>query len=112
METLIKTDVRKMKTDIKTMVDLQKFYRNQRKTEKLVGERKISANDATFKHMSNREDLRMMYAAYGLARGKKFSEIENHYPQLTHPLHDFQNTIDRILMKYEILVEVEIEEVE
>jgi hypothetical protein len=112
METIEKIDVAKMKTDIKASVELQKFYKNQRRTEKLVGERKLSPSDATYKHAANREDLRVMYAAYGLARGKSFSRIENHYPEEGHPLHAFQRTIDRLLEGYKIMVEVETEETE
>jgi len=107
METIEKIDIAKMKTDIKAMVELQKFYKNQRKTNKLVGERKISPSDATYKHQTNREDLRVMYAAYGLARGKSFSQIENHYPEEDHPLNKYQKSIDRMLERYKVLVEVE-----
>jgi hypothetical protein len=109
METIEKIDIKKMKEDIKGMVELQKFYKNQRKTDKIIGERKMSASDATYKHAANREDLRMMYAAYGLARGKSFSQTENKYPEEGHPLHAHQRTIDRITEKYKILVEVEVE---
>lgn len=112
METIEKIDIKKMKEDIKGMVELQKFYKNQRKTEKLVGERKISPSDATYKHAANREDLRIMYAAYGLARGKSFSQIENKYPEEEHPLQKYQKTIDRITEKYKILVPVETQVVE
>lgn len=109
METIEKIDIKKMKADIKAKAELQKFYKNQRKTDKIVGERKMSASDATYKHMSNREDLRMMYAAYGLARGKTFSQIESRYSEDQHPLQNHQRTIDRILEGYKVLVEVEIQ---
>lgn len=111
METIEKIDIAKMKEDIKAKVELQKFYKNQRKTEKLVGERKMSPSDATYKHHTNREDLRAMYAAYGQARGKSFSQIENHYPEDSHPLkdHPFPLRIERILKSYTIKVEVETE---
>lgn len=87
----------------------QRFLKNQRKTEKLVGKRKLSPSDATYKHQCNREDLRVMYAAYGLVRGKSFNQIENHYPEDNHPLNNYQNTIDRILKRYTEKIEVEIE---
>lgn len=106
METIVKTNIAKMKEDIKKMVELQKFYKNQRKTDYIVGERKMPASDATYKHLANREDLRMMYAAYGLARGKSFSEIENKYSEENHPLNAYQRTIDRILGEYKMKVEV------
>jgi len=112
METIEKIDIAKMKIDIKAMVELQKFYKNQRKTDKIVGERKMSPSDATYKHQTNRQDLRIMYAAYGLARGKSFSQIENKYPEENHPLNNYQKSIDRITEKYKILVEVETQEAE
>ena len=108
METIVKFDYARMKEDIKTKVEEQKFLKNQRKTIKIVGERVIPAKDATYKHQTNREDLRIMYAAYGIARGKSFSQIENHYPQENHPLEKYQKTIDRILEKYKVLVKVEV----
>jgi len=112
METIEKIDVAAMKADIKTMVELQKYYKNQRKTEKLVGKREIQPWEATQKHQYNREELRAMYAAYGQARGKSFSETENHYPEEGHPLkdHPFPLRIERLLKKYTVKVEVEVEE--
>jgi hypothetical protein len=108
METIEKIDIAKMKEDIKTKVEEQKFLKNQRKTVKIIGERVIPAKDATYKHQTNREDLRVMYAAYGLARGKSFSQIENHFPEENHPLQKYQGSIDRILGKYKVLVKVEV----
>ena len=108
METIVKINISKMKEDIKAKAELQKFYKNQRKTDKIVGERKMSAKDATYKHQTNREDLRIMYAAYGIARGKSFSQIENHYPEENHPLQKYQKSIDRILEGYKYLEEVPI----
>jgi hypothetical protein len=108
METIVKIDIAKMKEDIKKMVELQKFYKNQRKTVKLVGKREIESSVATYKHQANREDLRVMYAAYGITRGKSFSQIENHYPEDNHPLKNLQRSIDRILEQYKIEVKVEI----
>lgn len=110
METIVKFNYSKMKEDIKTKVEEQKFLKNQRKTVKIVGERVIPAKDATYKHQTNREDLRIMYAAYGIARGKSFSQIENHYPEENHPLQKYEKSIDRILEKYKMLVKVEVVE--
>jgi hypothetical protein len=106
METIIKINILKMKEDIKAKVELQKFYKNQRKTVKIVGERKMPASEAWYKHYTNREDLRILYAAYGIARGKSFSQIENHYPEDNHPLQKYQKAIDRILEPYMYLEEV------
>lgn len=90
---------------IKNMAEEQKFLKNQRKTEKLVGERKISPSDAVWKHYCNREQLRMLYAAYGILRGKKYSEIENHYPDKNHPLQQYERSIERVLKEHKFLNE-------
>jgi len=109
METIVKFDVAKMKADIKTKVEEQKFYKIQRKSDKTIfKERKITQKEAQYKHLVNREDLRMMYAAYGIARGKNFSQTENHYPEENHPLQKYQRSIDRILEGYKVLVEVQV----
>ena len=109
METIVKINISKMKEDIKTKAELQKFYKFQRKSDGVVfKERKITQKEAQYKHMCNREDLRVMYAAYGIARGHSFSRIENHYPEENHPLQKYQKQIDRILEGYKILVKVEV----
>jgi len=113
METTKIIDIAKMKADIKTMVEKQKELKNQRRTVKLVGKRTMSPSDAAYKHMSNREDLRMMYAAYGISRGRSVFQIESHCPTENHPLSEpyHQNMIDKILKKYKTLVvEVEVQE--
>jgi hypothetical protein len=104
METTVviitKINIGKMKADIKEMAEKQKFYKNQRKTEKLVGVRKISAHEATWRHQLNRNTLRIMYAAYGLAKGKSFSRIESHYPEENHPLNELRYEIDKMMNEY------------
>ncbi|MFA5366597.1 MAG: hypothetical protein WC333_01830 [Dehalococcoidia bacterium] len=100
METIVEINISKMKADIKENAEKQKFYRNQRKTEKLVGERQMPAWEATYSHQKNRRNLRIMYAAYGLAKGKNFSQIENHYPEENHPLNELRYEIDKMMNEY------------
>lgn len=95
-------NIAKIKADIKELVEKQKFYKNQRKDVHLQGERKMPAWEATYKHQSNRERLRVMYAAYGLMRGKSFSQTENHYPEENHPLNEYRYQIDKLMKVYEI----------
>ena len=102
METIVNIDIKKLKEDFKIIAEKQKFYKNQRKTIHIVGERKMQASDATYEYQRNGEVLRAMYAAYGLARGKSFSVIENHYPEENHPLHKIQWRIDEITNKYQL----------
>jgi hypothetical protein len=108
METIVKINIAKMKEDIRTKAEEQKFLKNQRKDVYIKGERKMPAKQAAYKHQTNREDLRIMYAVYGIARGKSFSQIENHFPEDGHPLQKYQKTIDRILEGYKYLEEVKV----
>jgi hypothetical protein len=110
MDTIVKINIAKMKADIKVKAEEQKFLVNQRKTVRIVGERKIEPSDAAYKHRQNREDLRMMYAAYGIARGKTLEQIEHRYDlHKEHPLMNPypQRRINRILEQYQILVPAE-----
>ena len=79
METLVKINIAEMKDGIKKAAEIQKFYKNQRKTVHIKGDRLMDAKEATRQHLSNREKLRIMYAAYGIARGKSFSQIESRW---------------------------------
>jgi hypothetical protein len=107
METIIekteerqRMDITKFKNDIKELSEQQRFLKNQRKTVKLVGERKIKSSEATWKHQANRDKLRLMYAAYGLMRGKSFSQTENKYPEENHPLNEYKLRIGKIIASY------------
>lgn len=90
-----------LKEKINSLSERQKFLKNQRKTVNLIGEKKMEPWEAAYEHLSKREKLRIMYAAYGLMRGKKFSEIENHYPEEDHPLHYFQTQINNLISQHE-----------
>lgn len=90
-----------LKNEIKKLAESQKSLKNQRKTDYIVGERIIPAWEATYRHIANRHALRIMYAAYGSMKGKKYSEIENHYPEEGHPLNQFTTQILELVEKYE-----------
>jgi hypothetical protein len=109
METITKIDVRTMKADIKKMVEEQISYRLQRKYKLPEGMvRTVSQSEAQWKHKANRQKLRLMYAAYGKARGKSFSQIENKYPEENHPLNQWPISIDELINRYKIQVPVEL----
>lgn len=103
METTInKIGINVLKNDIKKLVEEQRFLRNQRKTVNLVGERTMEPWVAAYKHTANREKLRIMYAAYGLMRGKSFEQIEKRSDTTTdHPLNKFKTNINVIVDHYE-----------
>jgi hypothetical protein len=101
METITKIDVKKMKEDIKKMVEDQKSYRLQRKYKLPEGmERTVSQSEAQWKHRANREKLRIMYAAYTVARNKSIALIDRHPEQI-------EDKAFNVLAKYEIQVPVE-----
>ncbi len=111
MENQLKYNIAKMKADIKVRAEEQVMLKNQRKSVHIIGERKVSASDAAYKHYVNKSDLRIMYAAYGLARGKSFSQTENKFEEHNHPLLVvFKRSIDRILESYVMPVEVPVQE--
>lgn len=92
-----------LKKDIKKLVQLQRELKNQRKTVNLVGERVYEPWEASYKHFANREKLRLMYTAYGVLRGKTYSQIENtcEGPNETHPLYKYESKINKIIKDYE-----------
>jgi hypothetical protein len=47
----------------------------------------------------------VLYAAYGILKGKKYSEIENHYPDKDHPLQQYEGSIERVLKEHKFLKE-------
>jgi len=67
-------EIKKLKETIKVASEYQRFLKNQRKTEKLVGKREMSHSEATWKHLSNRTKLSAMFVAYGVMRGKDMDE--------------------------------------
>lgn len=101
METIVnKINIAEMKDGIKKAAEIQKFYKNQMKTVHIKGDRLMSAKEASWQHQLNRIRLRLMYAAYGVAKGKSFSQIENHYSEENHPLREYQYDIDKLLRQY------------
>jgi len=84
-----------LKEDIKQLADKQRYYRNQRKTVRLIGEREIDPNTAWAIHQSNRVDLWYLYLAYGELRG---IPIEVTSPNMKS--EPSRREIDRIKEKY------------
>jgi DNA-binding MltR family transcriptional regulator len=95
--TINKIGIRQLKCDIEKYAQLQKVLKNQRKTVHFKGERIMEPEEAQYQVYFNTIRLRIMYAAYGLMRGKMFSQIENHYPEENHPLNKYINKINEII---------------
>jgi hypothetical protein len=105
METTIETTIEKIKVsviknDIKKLSEGQKFLRNQRKTVRLKGKRTMEPWVAACSHQASREKLRLMYAAYGLMRGKSFSQMEHNHAEEEHPLKNFLPQINKMIEDY------------
>lgn len=103
MEQNIKNAIKSMREEIAALEKVQKNTKEQRKTVNFHGERTMPAWKATMLVPGQREKLRIMYAAYGLLRGKKFNEIENNAKPMDgvkHPLMLYLSDINRFLEKY------------
>ena len=117
METIERIyDVRKMKNDIKSMAEMQKFYKNQRKTVNKNCSRKegdpadISPSEATWKHTLNRHKLRVLYATYLQARGKEISSGDRLKFEEEWMKDDFLNKVKNTLDQYKLEERVESED--
>lgn len=77
MET--KLTIKDLKEKIKVLAQEQVFLKDQRKTVKLQGERKMEPWKACLQHQSNRSELRPLYMAYGILKGKQPHEIDINY---------------------------------
>lgn len=95
MKTLIKNDIKKL-------AENQKSLKNQRKTVHLKGERTIEPWKATLTHNANRHQLRMMYAAYHVLKGRDLSifETKPSKKETVSPISDYVDQINKLVEKY------------
>lgn len=77
MEAIVKVNVEKLREVIKELVNDQKYYKDQRKTVKIQGQRKLQPWEATMKHYHNRKELSVMYAALLVLRGWSEDDAAN-----------------------------------
>ena len=89
-----------LKKLIKDLAEEQKNLKEQRKTVNFKGIRTLQPFEACYKHLKNRHKLRILYAAYGIMRGKSFSQIENSHVEENHPLKEFIYEINNIIDTY------------
>lgn len=105
-----KKNIKDLKKKIAEAAEWQKICKEHRKTEHFHGERQtvvkwgrervLSPDLASAMVQYQKEDLRIMYAAYGRLRGKKYSEIENSFPEENHPLNVYSYLIGKIIEEY------------
>lgn len=89
-----------LKLRIKELSETQIELKNQRKTVRLIGTRTIEPWLAASEHSIIREELRLLFAAYGVLRGKTFNQIENCFPEEDHPLNEFKDAIYKLTVQY------------
>lgn len=94
-----------LKSRIKELAGQQLGLKNQRKTVKLEGERTLQPWEARYKHAQNREELRCLYMAYGILKGKTSEEIERN-PKT--PIN--QKLVDKLIEQYKIVTPEVVEE--
>jgi len=68
-----------IKQEIKRLAEMQVVLRDQRKTVYNKLDRTIESSVAAGKHSDNRFRLRILYAAYGLLKGKSLEEVKENY---------------------------------
>ena len=99
----MKEETKKLREEIAALEKKQIEMKAQRKTVNLKVKRTVDPYCAAMNVLSNREKLRVMYAAYGLMRGKKFSQVENRWANNNndiHPLYGLASQINNVLNKY------------
>lgn len=96
-------EAKKLREEIAALEIEQKEMKAQRKTVNLKVKRTVNPYDAAQAVDENRPKLRVMYAAYGLMRGKRFNQVENRWDTNNndnHPLYGLASQINKILNKY------------
>jgi len=96
-------EAKKLREEIEALEKKQVELKAQRKTVNLKVKRTVNPYDAAQAVDENRPKLRVMYAAYGLMRGKRFNQVENHWDNKNneiHPLYGLALQINKILNKY------------
>ena len=115
----MKETIKKFREEIAELEKKQKELKPQRKTVHFKGERTLDPFSAWCEVKGNKEELRAMYAAYGLLRGKPFSYTEKAAKPLNsaefyirygqpldkelegkHPLYTYCSLINDYLEKY------------
>jgi len=73
METKTKITI---KEKIKVLSQEQRVLKNQRKTIHLQGKRTMEPWQAFYKHQANRSELRELYFAYGIIKGRDIEVLK------------------------------------
>lgn len=89
-----------LKADIKLLAEGQSALKEQRKTVHFEGERTLTPNQAFSKHLENRHQLRLLYAAQGLLKGRTLEQIETKNRPDVYPLSVYTNSINKLIVKY------------
>lgn len=114
MDTKRKDAIKKLQKEIAELEKKQKQFKENRKTVYFKGERLMEPWKAAMKVQETKFCLRILYAAYGLLRFKKFSQIESAFKPIKdycylnwhgdlsgrHPLYKYIYNINGVLNDY------------
>lgn len=90
-----------IKNEIKKLAENQKTLKNQRKTVHIKGERVMEPWKAAYLHVSNRHQLRLLYAAYHVLRGKDLNLFETlKQKDGKYPISFYSKQIEKLVEKY------------
>lgn len=90
-----------IKNEIKKLVENQRSLKNQRKTVHIVGERIMEPWKAAYLHNANRHQLRLMYAAYHVLRGKDLNLFETQkHKGGKNPISYYSKQVENLVEKF------------
>ena len=90
-----------IKKEIKELAENQKSLKNQRKSVHIKGERVMEPWKAAYLHNANRHQLRLLYAAYHILRGKDLTTFETQKPKDgNYPISYYSKQIEKLVEKY------------
>lgn len=75
LDKIYNINVEKLVNDIKELSELQKYFKNQRKTKYIKGDRYVNSDYANYQHVVNRFKLRALYLIYGLYKKYDLNKI-------------------------------------
>lgn len=96
METNTKITI---KEKIKVLSQEQRVLKNQRKTIHLQGERTMEPWQAFYRHQANRSELRKLYFAYGIIKGRDLEVLK-----LENKCYINMDEVNKLVEEYEKII--------
>ena len=83
-----------LKSAIAVLAAKQRATKEQRKTVRFIGTRTMSPNDAAAQARDNKVELKHMYLAYGVLRGREINQIVSEKTEYS------ERKLNELLTKY------------